>query len=160
MKKNSIDLNEMIASKNLGVINGNGKINLCFISKNDKNEAFAVSLSELVSVDASKVIPINDLFYEKHQPDGGVYSEKLACVGHNNYDIFKQLSDKSIVLLRNLSIYTPSMYWYSEDHGVSTVEVDENKEFKLKHILKQEEKINKIEKVNQKHFINSQVEMQ
>ena len=60
------------------VINTNASLNNLFISKNDKNEAFAVSLSELVSVDASKVIPINDLFYEKHQPD----TDKLPVFKH------------------------------------------------------------------------------
>jgi len=137
----------MIPSKNLGVTFEDGKLHLCFVSYSERGSYVAFKLSDYTPVDISQIDLINDLFYEQKQPDGGPFSEKLAHVANNkNCKTFSKLSaDKSIVILRDLSIFEPDMFWYSEDHGVSTVNINENKEFKLKDLLKAESKINKIE---------------
>ena len=146
MALETINLNEKIASKNLGVILDNGNVKMCFIDKTGES-AVAVSLSDMQSVDFSKVIPINDMFYKKDQPDNGPHGDMLAYIAQNEKcPIFEALkSDKSIVHLRNLSVLELDIHWYNEDNGVQTVNVDNSKSFKIKDILKAESKINIIE---------------
>ena len=152
MKKQSpIDMNEQIPSKNLGVAYKDGKVSICFIDTLSQNPA-AYALDSFNVVDIKEVTPINDLFYKKEQPDNGPHGDKLAYIETNdNQQLFGLLSsEKSVVTLRNLSIYEPDIYWYNEDNGVGTVNVNHDKTFKLKDILKAQTKINKLEQKFQK----------
>ena len=164
MNKPSIDVNEKISSKNIGVVFENGKIRTCFISisENPNDQSYACYLSNLRKIDPSKVTPISEMFYEKSTPDNGPCGEMLAFIAQNdNCQIFEHLkSDKSIVLLRGLSTLEPDIHWYNEDNGVQTVKTDESKSFKIKDILKVESKVNKLEEKSNKQNLSAEVEMQ
>lgn len=159
----NIDKNEVILSKNIGVMLENKNVVLCFIAPTKKGELVAFKLCDFSHVDASKVTPINDMFYVKKDPDGGPFSEKLSHIATNqNLPIFSELKNqKSVIALMDLSIYKPDIFWYSEDHGVGTVDVKEDKTFKYKDILKAESKINKLErKVSKEQEQSAEIEMQ
>ncbi|MBQ8425734.1 MAG: hypothetical protein IJX17_06940 [Clostridia bacterium] len=158
----SINKNELIPSKNLGVMIENKNIVLCFVSANEQGKVVAYKLNNFNQIDASKVTPINDMFYVEKDPDGGPFSEKLSHVATNQtLPIFGEIKNqKSVVALMDLSIYKPDIFWYSEDHGVGTVETNEDKSFKYKDILKTESKINKLEQKLQKSEQSAEIEMQ
>ena len=157
-----INQNESVYSRNIGVFLDDKKIKMCFIDK-ISNPEFAISLGEGKKIDISRVISINDMFYKQDDPDKGPHGDRLAYIAKNEgCPIFQSLkSDKSVVCLRNLSILEPDIFWYNEDNGVQTVNVDENRAFRIKDVLKTESKINKIEeKIRDKEEVVSGIEMQ
>lgn len=164
MSKSTIDVNEKIASHNLGVAFEDGKIKTCFISleQSSTEQPFAVTLADFKKIDLSKVTPISEMFYEKKDPDNGPYGEMLAFIAQNEKcQFFEHIkSDKSIVLLRSLSTLEQDIHWYTEDKGVQIVNTDENKSFKIKDILKVESKVNKLEEKLNKQDLSSEIEMQ
>ena len=163
MSKFIINPNQQILSNNLGVIVEDGKIKICYIdlTENEKVQPYACFLSNFEPVDPSKVTPISEMFYEKKDPDKGIHGDMLACIAQNeNCQIFDSLkSDKSIVLLRKLSTMEHDIYWYNEDNGVQIVNTDNNKSFKIKDVLKVEEKVNKIEEKVNKNNLDSGLAM-
>ena len=158
----TVNLNDKVLSRNIGVFLDNDKVRFCFFDKAG-DSTFAVSFSDLKRVDLSKVVPLNDMFYKQEDPDKGPHGDMLAYIAKNeNCPIFQVLkSDKSVVYLRNLSMLEPDIFWFNEDNGVQTVKIDNDKTFKIKDILKVESKINKVEeKLKDKETSISGIEMQ
>lgn len=157
----NINLNDRVESKNIGVFLDNDKVRLCFFDKLGES-TLAVALSDFQRVDFSKVVPVNDMFYKQEDTDKGPHGDKLAYIAQNeNCPIINALkSDKSIVCLRGLSMLESDIFWYNEDHGVQTVNIDKDKSFRIKDILKIESKVNKLEQKARDKEEVSGIEMQ
>ena len=136
-----------IPSENLGFILEGEKLCFCFLDKSQKDNGFAFCLENGKSVSFEDVIPVNSLFYVVEQLDELPYGdEKAALYTNENSLVFQKIkTKKSKNLLLKLSQYEKELFWYSEDEGVEKVNIDKEKEIKLKDVIKTQDKINKYE---------------
>ena len=134
-----------IPTKNIGVFKDKSGISLCYLEF-DANGKVVAAYDFKTGVMHNKdiVVELNSMFFKQSTPDNGVCGNEIAHVEQNpKSPMFGQVkSDKGVACLIKLSMFERDVHWYTEDEGVWIVNVDPEKTFSLRTIVKMEDKIN------------------
>lgn len=138
-----------IPTKHIGVFKDKVGIALCYLEFDANGEiSAAYDFKTGVMHDKQKVVELNSMFYKQSTPDKEAFGNEIAHVEQNqNSPMYGKIKDdKSIACLIKLSMFERDIHWYTEDKGVWVVNVDPEKTFSLRTIIKMEDKINAYER--------------
>ena len=151
-----------IPTKHIGVLKDKVGVSFCYLEFDAEGKmvaAYDFKTGELHNKE--KVVELNSMFFKQSTPDNGVCGSEIAHVEQNtNSPMYgKVKSDKALACLIKLSMFERDVHWYTEDEGVWVVNVDPEKTFSLRTIVKMEDKINAHEtKWEQQHGVQDETQ--